>query len=164
MKRFMSFMNNLEERVLVISLMFNLGLILVQVVMRYVFSASLSWSEELARYIFLWQIWVGTSWGVKERRHIRVDALPRALGEKGRFRLEVVVLLIWALFSTFIAYKGGQLCRVLFTRNQLSPAMRIPIVYAYLSVPAGCALMAIRLFAELYKLFSGVQRVDEVEV
>jgi TRAP-type C4-dicarboxylate transport system permease small subunit len=155
------FTDRLEERVLVISLMFNLAIVIVQVIMRYVFNSSLPWSEELARYIFLWQIWVGTSWGVKEHRHIRVDALPLALSPKAKFRLEMVVLLIWAAFSFFIAYKGSQLCSLLFRRHQLSPAMRIPIVYAYLSVPAGCFLMGIRLIAEIGKLFSN--RAYELE-
>jgi TRAP-type C4-dicarboxylate transport system permease small subunit len=156
-------MDKAEERVMVISLMFNLALVIVQVIMRYIFNASLPWSEELARYIFLWQIWVGTSWGVKEHRHIRLDALPLALSPKAKPWLEVVVLLIWSAFSFFIAYKGSQVCGMLFRRHQLSPAMRIPIVYAYLSVPAGCFLMGMRLIAELCKLFSSrLQEREEV--
>ena len=49
--------DNLEEYILVYSMMFSVALVFVQVIMRYVFSNSLSWSEELARYLFLWQIW-----------------------------------------------------------------------------------------------------------
>ena len=67
--------NNMEEYLLVYSLMLSVGLVFIQVVMRYVFSNSLSWSEELARYLFLWQIWVGASYAVKEHRHLRIELI-----------------------------------------------------------------------------------------
>lgn len=59
MKKVIGFYNSLEAHLLVISLAFTTLLIFVQVVMRYVFNNSLSWSEELARYVFIWQIWLG---------------------------------------------------------------------------------------------------------
>ena len=38
----------------------------VQVFMRYVMGASLSWSEELARYLFIWLIYLGISFGARQ--------------------------------------------------------------------------------------------------
>ena len=49
--------NNLEEYLLVVSLVINVLLVFLQVIMRTVFKNSLTWSEELSRYIFIWQIW-----------------------------------------------------------------------------------------------------------
>ena len=54
----------LEEYFLVISMIAMVVIIFLQVVMRYVFNNSLTWSEEIARYIFLWQIWIGVSYAV----------------------------------------------------------------------------------------------------
>ncbi|HRV99007.1 MAG TPA: TRAP transporter small permease, partial [Aminobacteriaceae bacterium] len=86
--------DRVEEVFLVGSLAFNVVLIFIQVVMRYVFQNSLSWSEELARYIFLWQTWVGASYAVRMRRHFRVEMLVDLM--KGRLRkwYELVVLLV----------------------------------------------------------------------
>ena len=53
--------NNLEEYLLVVSLVINVLLVFLQVIMRTVFKNSLTWSEELSRYIFIWQIWLGAS-------------------------------------------------------------------------------------------------------
>ena len=43
--------------------------------MRTVFKNSLTWSEELSRYIFIWQIWLGASTALKYNEHIRVTLI-----------------------------------------------------------------------------------------
>lgn len=152
--------DNLEEYILVYSMMFSVALVFIQVVMRYVFSNSLSWSEELARYIFLWQIWLGASYAVKEHRHLRIEVVKDLIkSRKGKLCFEIFVTLLWLGFSIFMVYEGGTLTKVLMRRGQVSPAMRIPMAYAYASVPVGCALMSARLCAEIVKyirnLFAG---------
>ena len=67
------FFDNFEEYFCVWTMAIMTILVFIQVVMRYVFSNSLSWSEELARFIFLWLSWIGASYAVKERSHFRVE-------------------------------------------------------------------------------------------
>lgn len=147
-----------EEVFLISSLAFNVVLIFIQVVMRYIFQNSLSWSEELARYVFLWQTWVGASYAVKARRHFRVEMLVDLL--KGRLRqwYELMVLLVWCGFSAFIAWQGSVLTAFLVRRWQLSAAMQIPIAFAYASVPVGCAMMGLRLFWEMQDLLKEMKK------
>ena len=71
--------DHFEETILVYSYLLVVPLLFVQVVSRYVFNHSLSWSEELARYIFIWQVWLGSSYCVKENRHIRIDIFTEHL-------------------------------------------------------------------------------------
>lgn len=135
-------------------MMFSVALVFLQVIMRYVFSSSLSWSEELARYLFLWQIWLGASYAVKERKHLRIEAVQSMIkSASGKIRFELVALFLWLVFSIFMVYKGGELVKLLFIRGQVSPAMRVPMAYAYASVPVGCLLMSIRLIAEIMTMF-----------
>ena len=75
MKKLINFYNQLEAHLLVCSLIFTVILVFFQVILRYVFSSSLSWSEELARYIFIWQIWLGTSVAQRDNSHVRIEAL-----------------------------------------------------------------------------------------
>ena len=142
-----------EEYLLVYSMMFSVALVFTQVVMRYVFSNSLSWSEELARYLFLWQIWVGASYAVKERRHLRIEVVQELLKDDFKKNIfELFALTLWLGFSIFLAYKGTELTSLLFHRGQVSPAMRIPMACAYASVPVGCTLMSIRLVTEIARV------------
>lgn len=145
--------DHLEEYILVSSLMFNVFLIFIQIIMRYIFQNSLSWSEELARYIFLWQIWLGASFAVKEHRHLRIEAFLNLLPKKINKYVELLSLLIWVCFSVFLAYKGSELVIILIEHGQLSPAMRMPMFYAYSSVPVGCAFMGVRLIGEIINFF-----------
>ena len=150
--------DHLEEYILVISFIITVTLIFVQVMMRYVFGYSLSWSEELARYIFLWQIWLGASFAVKEHRHLRIEAIKGMLPSIAQRWLELVALLIWFGFSLFLAVKGTELVSIMAMRGQVSPALRLPMSYAYASVPLGCGLMSIRLIIEIINLIKYPQK------
>jgi TRAP-type C4-dicarboxylate transport system permease small subunit len=152
----------LEEYLLVYSLMFSVALIFIQIIMRYVFSNSLGWSEELARYLFLWQIWLGASYAVKERRHLRIEIIQDLMRDKRKKMIfELLPTAIWLLFSIFLTYQGTRLTLILFERGQVSPAMRVPMAYAYASVPVGCALMSIRLICEMVKNIKAIKNEAE---
>lgn len=146
--------DKLEEYFLVFCLGFMVLLVFVQVVMRYIFQNSLSWSEELARYLFLWLSWIGASYAVRERGHFRVQMFIDKLDGRKREIGEALILLVWFGFCLFLAYQGWLLTAHLFLRGQMSPAMQLPIAYAYASVPVGVTLMSIRVLVEFIKLFS----------
>ncbi|MDO5562528.1 MAG: TRAP transporter small permease [Synergistaceae bacterium] len=151
--------DNLEEYILVYSLMFSVALVFVQVIMRYVFSNSLSWSEELARYVFLWQIWLGASYAVKEHRHLRIELIQDLIkSPKGKLLFDTLAQMLWLGFSIFLFYEGSGLTKLLFERGQVSPAIRMPMAYAYASVPVGCGLMSIRLCFEIWKNFTQIAK------
>jgi len=146
--------SNIEEYLIVASLVFNVFLIFIQVIMRYIFHSSLFWSEELARYIFIWQIWLGFSLGFKYGQHIRVKIIFRYLSNKGKHTLEIFVLFLCLIFGLFLMFNSGFLVQQLFIRNALSPAMRLPLCYMYTSVTVGSGLAIFRLIQKLYEKFT----------
>jgi hypothetical protein len=50
-----------------------------EVVRRFVLSYSSLWGEEIARYAFVFLGWVGASYAVKQRAHIRFDTILNLL-------------------------------------------------------------------------------------
>ena len=145
--------DHLEEIFLVPSILFSVVLIFSQVVMRYVFSNSLAWSEELARYLFVWQVWVGASYSAKNRSHLRITFTRDRLAPATQKKVEIVVTVIWIAFALFIARNGFSLVARVHRFNQMSPALRLPMAYAHLSVPVGCSLMVVRLIENTVKDF-----------
>jgi TRAP-type C4-dicarboxylate transport system permease small subunit len=127
--------------------------------MRYVFSNSLSWSEELARYIFLWQIWLGASYGVKTHRHIRIEIIKEKISTKANIILEIIITIICITFTIFLLLKGAQMTEKVFRLNQLTAALRWPMGYPYLSVPVGAGLMTIRYIERLFFSFKEIKEI-----
>lgn len=147
-----------EETVLIYSLVFTVILIFIQVIMRRVFKNSLSWSEELARYIFLYQIWIGASYAVKRSQHLRIQIIKKHFSEKNQIKVDTFALILWLVFSVFLTILSVKLTGTIRMRGQLSPAMRIPMAYAYASVPIGCGLMSIRLVQQIIGNFKAMSK------
>lgn len=154
MARIGELFNKIEENLLYASLIFTVTVIFVQVVMRYVFSNSLSWSEEVARYVFIWQTWIGASYAVRRKRHLRVEALVDRFHGLSRKFIELVVLALWILFGCFLIYKGYQLTRMIFMRGQISAALGISMAIPYAAIPVGSFFMTMRLVREAYLVFT----------
>lgn len=146
--------NKIEENLLYASLIFTVTVIFIQVVMRYVFSNSLSWSEEAARYVFIWQTWIGASYAVRKKRHLRVEALVDRFHGVSRKFIELVVLALWILFGCFLIYKGYQLTKLIYVRGQISAALGISMAIPYAAIPAGSFFMTSRLVVEAFRVFT----------
>ena len=153
MKKFLQKYDKFEEYLLIGTLVFNVLLIFSQILMRIIFNYSLSWTEELSRYIFIWQTWLGTSIALKYKQHIRVEILINFLKKiKNKKKLEVLVNLIWISFSIFLLYAGILLSKSMIARNVLSSGMRIPLVFTYSCLPISSLIVLIRLINDTINL------------
>jgi C4-dicarboxylate transporter DctQ subunit len=142
-----------EETILCISFTVTITLIFAQVIFRYALQSSLSWSEELARYLFVWQVWLGAAWAAKIDKHINITAFKDKFSEKPQVILEVSVMIIWLMFSSFLTYWGSDIVKKIFLMRQKSPALQIPMWIPYLSVPVGNGLMSFRIIQRFIRIF-----------
>lgn len=149
---------HLEEYLLSAILSTAVVLITVQVFMRYVLQASPSWTEELARYLFIWMVYIGISYGVKKQRHIKVDAIMLVLSDKAQKYLVIASNLLFIVFCLVIIHQGTAVAIKLFTFGQTSPALSIPMGYIYLASPIGLSLSIIRLIQNI------VLQIREIKV
>lgn len=160
MRKLLRLYTKFEERLLVASLVFTVILIFVQVIMRYVFNNSLSWSEELARYIFIWQIWLGTGVGIRMKEQIRVEILVKKLSPAKAKWLNAIALTILLVFCVFLVINGYQLVMKIAGRNALSTALKIPLSYVYLSLPFSSAITSVYIIDQLIELFRPVKEAE----
>lgn len=157
--------NNLEEYLLVISLVFNVLLVFLQVIMRTVFKNSLTWSEELSRYIFIWQIWLGASMALKYKEHIRVTLIFSFFkNKKIQAFIGLLADLIWFLFCAYMVVNGKELLDSMAARNAVSSGLHLPLVYVYAVFPLSSFLVCMRLIGELaedVKKLLGISKTEE---
>lgn len=113
----------------------------LQILFRYVFNVPLGWSEEMARFAFVWVSFFGASALMRMREHINVtiflDRFPARLQAIAVFLANLV-----AVICVYFFVVGG----IALTTNewrQLAPATEIPMGWVYLAIPVSSGLMAI---------------------
>lgn len=145
--------NRFEEAFLIGTLAVMVILIFSQVVGRYLLQSAPSWTEEVARYIHVFQVWVGAGYAVKLGEHIRVSAFINMFRGKARKILEMLAIFIWFILALFLAYLGTKLVFSTFGHGQVSPAIQLPFWIPFLAIPLGGLSMAIRLIQQLKKVY-----------
>lgn len=149
MKKLISIYNKLEEYFLVYSMILMVIVVFIQVICRYILNSSLSWSEELVRYIFVWQVWLGASLGMRINEHIRVDMFVKKLPEAAQKVLDLLIILLLLWFYGFLILYGFRYLQSVIAKNMTSTALQIPLAYVYASLPIGSLVIAIRYVALL---------------
>jgi TRAP-type C4-dicarboxylate transport system permease small subunit len=123
--------------------------VFLQVVFRYVLGRPLDWSEEMARYLFVWLSVLGAALGVQKGGHFGLDFLQRMRSGSGKRFVRVFVYFLMAVVVLVILFQGIKLVQM--TIPQESPAMSISMAWAYASLPTGAGLMAFHLLTALIK-------------
>jgi TRAP-type C4-dicarboxylate transport system permease small subunit len=138
------------------------ALMFLQVVMRYVFSSPLHWSDEIASYCMVWLVYFGAALAVRERAHIRVLNGVFLLPRRAALALIVAADLVWVAVNLLMVWHGGLLIVSLFKDPFVSPVLGIDQKWPYLVVPLAFVLMTVRL-AQVYVLWwrRGVPLVKE---
>lgn len=135
-------------------------LIAVQVFMRKI-GHSLSWSEELARYMFIWLIYLGISYGASIMKHIKIEAALKLYPEKWRPYIVIVGDILFLSFALYIAYLSWQTVDKQMVIGQKSTALGIPMWTIYSAPMVGFSLTAIRQVQTIVHRFNNPIIVEE---
>ena len=131
-------------------------IILLQIVLRLM-KMSLPWPEELARYFYVWSVFLSLSFLIKTRTNLRVDLILAFLPKLVRRGLEIILQLLNALFFGFLFYHSFQVIDAVKWSSQTSPALEIPMYIIYLIIPFSFLLTAFRALQQIYTLIGEKQ-------
>lgn len=123
-------------------------LVVWQVVARYVFSASLSWSEEVATFVMIWTGLFGLVSLLRHGSFIAVDLFAETRMRALKSAARVVAVGATLAFMGLLVWLGLEMS-VFSTGTGVSSAARIPLSWIYLAFPAAAALVILRLVARL---------------
>ena len=133
-----------------------LGALSAQVLLRYAFNVTLSWSEELSLGLFTWTVLLMAALGVREGFHVRMSLLIQRLPSGARLRAEQAIYLATAAVGGFLAWSGWRYFAD--TRGSTSAAIGYPIELLHASALVCGVLIA--LFA-LEAMLEGRIPADE---
>jgi C4-dicarboxylate transporter DctQ subunit len=140
-----------EEIVAVLLAFAMIAVIFTQVFSRSVLGNSLSWSEELGRYVFVWMTFIGASIALQRGAHLGIDVVVQMLPKKFQKALSLVTYILIFILIAIMVKEGFTL--VERTSIQRSPAMQIPMSWAYMAIPVSAVLMAFHTAVKIISVF-----------
>ena len=143
----------LDETLIILLLIIMIAAMALQVFFRYALNSPLDWTEEMARYVYIWIAFLGAGYGVRRRCHIEMASLVNLLPPVARKVNQVLVNVIAATCNAAIIPASFPL---LAAQNIIkSVGMEIPMSYIMAAVPVGCTILVIRLIADTVDVLRG---------
>ena len=130
-----------------------MGVILMaQIIMRYVFNHPLSWSEELARYTYVWVCYIGLGYCVRHHTNIRMEAIQKIMPPVVRKWVNVLLnAIVFVMFGMLLPYSWDY---ALTQFSRKTPALSIPKGFITISVPIGIVLLLLNVVVDTVKIIT----------
>jgi TRAP-type C4-dicarboxylate transport system permease small subunit len=143
--------SNVEKIMILVCYVSMAGIIFVEVIRRFLFNEQVPWSTTVPVYLFLWIVWLGCSYNVKIRAHLRFDELRLRLPYAGQFACLCLDAVLWLTFAAIV---------ITFTSHQVWLSYdNFAIVqgtddvmqwWFYMATPFAWSLLAIRVLQNFY--------------
>ncbi len=151
MKKILFFLKHFEEIIAGILFIAMVIVINVEVFNRYFLLSPGAYSEEIAKYLFIWSVFFAMVYAVKENAHIITDVIPEKTPKYIQNLIDIASIVIFILFSIFMIYYGYIYTVKMYQFERLTEAMGAPLYYFCVSVPVGFSLVLLRLVQQLVK-------------
>ena len=110
------------------------------------------WTEEMARFFFIWSIMLGAMVGIREGTHFVVDLWP-AMDARGQAALRLVSAVFVLVFAAAFLWWGIDFTRFAF--NRISELAELPLWFIHIAWP---------LAGATWILFLGEQMWDDLRL
>lgn len=158
---------NFETYVLVVMLTLLVGIVAHEVFRRFVLNDATRWGVRMATYMYVIMSWIGASYAVQTRIHLKIDFVQRKLPNTLRF---VVVMLSNVLFVVFMLILIRYLYEITALQRELGRTMfgfRAVVIWPfYAAAVFGMGLVLVRLIQNIiedYNLYTNEGRFAESE-
>ncbi len=138
-----------------IALLTMIAVVFLQTFCRFVIFRSLTWSEELSRYLFVAIIALGINLASTKHLFVRIEIIDGYLKGKGLLILNVIRRAIAMYVSIVFVYSGYRLIQI--GGYQVSPAMGIPMSLLYGIIFLGFVMNALAIMVDIYEEFTNTK-------
>jgi TRAP-type C4-dicarboxylate transport system permease small subunit len=152
-RRFTGWYAWLLSRLLAVSVAILVVPVSLQIFSRYTaLIPSYIWTEEMARFLFIWMIMIGAMLGIREGTHFEVDVWPR-MGARAQAALNLVVGVAVLVLALVFVWAGIEFTR--FAWNRISELAELPLWLIHVAWP---------LTGATWLVFQGEKMVDNYRV
>lgn len=141
---------HLEEMLCVFLLAAMSLVVFAQIVLKW-FHMPLAWSEEVARYLFIYAVYIGAAFSTKKLTHQKVDVLTLLVKERGQLVFNLISDFGVIVFAFFMMIYGWQAVNnIAFVFVSKAPATHINMGWAYAAPAIGMTLCVIRSIQNIF--------------
>ena len=142
---------NIDQYVSAVLFIVIMVLLFLQVVTRYVFRHSFTWTEELSVLLFVWMTYMGVSSAVTYRKNLRIDALLDVVPFRVKKLLLIISDVIFILFNLYLIVPFVELIGSI--GGSRTPILGIPKAITYWLIPAILVISSAKLVYDIYRLW-----------
>jgi TRAP-type transport system small permease protein len=128
-------------------------LLVSQVFFRYVISISVSWTEEAARFLTVWSVFIGTAIALRTKSLIAVEVVVQLVPKKIEKIFRIIVLLLSMILLIYLIFLGSQLS--MNAVEQDSTALGISMWIPYAAIPVGSFFAVLNVFVVIIEIITG---------
>lgn len=125
--------------------------ITIQVICRYLLNSPLGWSEELARFGFIWMTFFAGYLGARRAQHISVELVQNLFPRQVKKGMKCVSSLITSAFFLMVVYYLLSLWGKLAA--QTSAALNIPMNYIYFGMLLGSVFLGLSYLYDAVRIW-----------
>ncbi|TVT52198.1 MAG: TRAP transporter small permease [Azoarcus sp. PHD] len=126
-----------------------ISVISIDVVRRFGLSYSSVWGEEVARYAFIYLTWIAAAFAVRDRAHIRIDALVQALPARGKAIAWLLSDFFTLVFAVIALYLSIEPVITSIKFGSVTPGLRVSQAWFLVAVPFGFSCIVLRVLQSM---------------
>jgi C4-dicarboxylate transporter DctQ subunit len=135
------------------------GIIVFEVVARYVFLAPTVWGEEMSRFLQIWATYLAAAYVLHNRQLIAIDIVVDRMPASMRVVCETAALLVIGLFSIVAFWYGLEtVIDSIRVGRATSTMLAVPKWMTEIAIPVGFGLMVLQTVAEIVRTLTGTTK------
>jgi TRAP-type C4-dicarboxylate transport system permease small subunit len=141
MRRLYNILSNCFENLSSIFLAGVLLAVVLQVFFRYVAGIPVPWTEESARYLGIWMVFMGAAAAIAKETHIKITFILERFPARTKVLFELFIDLIMFLFSAIVLSGSIELIKLNWEQEAVTFPVSVGTLYLAIAVSSGFVMI-----------------------
>lgn len=156
---------NIEKIIILVNYVAMAAIIFVEVIRRFLFNEQAAWSSTIPIYLFLWICWIGCTYNVKIRAHLKFDEIRSRMPYPAQFACLMLDAVLWIVFSVIVIIYSTE--QVLLARDNFAIVQGTDDVlqwWFYLATPLAFVLLIFRVLQNVNNDLAAYRKGEPLQV
>ena len=128
-----------------------IAVVILQILARYALPWSPNWTEEMARFCFIYMVSLGAGLAIQDNGYVSVNTLLDRLGLRSRKRLEITILIFVIILMSTMFIVSIPLVRIVTLQTSAAMQLNMSIMYG--------SMTCMGFFVSIYSIFQLFERI-----